>query len=380
MIGDRVYAFGHEFNAEGAVELPMGVGYIHSVIPSQAISFKLGSLIRIDGAIHSDETTGIAGLVGKAPAMIPVEIEVTTAQRPVPQVYKYQVVRHSRFTPVGSMMAAASAVMGNSRLPEEFTLTYSLKVDFDNGDTVEMKNVSTSLTRASEFVRDLSMPVSAAIENRFARVYPKRITGRLHLRPALDVAVMRSATTDKTIYKPGETVRVAVESEVWRGEDTKQVFEFPLPKDLADGPCQLIVSDSQRSMMDEMRFAPAKFQSTDLSQVFATMQSLTAMRSDVLYIRLATPGQGLAVGRSALADLPGLKRDILTHEARQEVIPYQQSVVKTHELERPIMGAVDLMITIAEHPDKPPKTPPAPPAGPPQQQPQRPQQGGPPVD
>jgi hypothetical protein len=103
------------------------------------------------------------------------------------------------------------------------------------------------------------------------------------------------------------------------------------------------------------------------------LRSLTAMRSDMLYMRLTTRGEGVAVGRTAMPHLPALKRDVLMQEPRPEVVMYLNSVVKSHALKRPMMGAVDLMIMIAEHPDKLLKTPSRQPNV--QPQPQRPQPG-----
>ena len=93
IIDGRVFAFGHEFNGEGGVDLPMGVGYIHTVIPNVGMSFKLGTLLHNDGAIYSDDSVAIAGKIGRVPATIPVGVTVVTPERSTPQTYHYQVTR-----------------------------------------------------------------------------------------------------------------------------------------------------------------------------------------------------------------------------------------------------------------------------------------------
>ena len=44
VLGDRVFGFGHPFNNEGPVALPMGAGEINGVIANLMTSFKLGTM------------------------------------------------------------------------------------------------------------------------------------------------------------------------------------------------------------------------------------------------------------------------------------------------------------------------------------------------
>lgn len=352
VLGDRVFAFGHEFNAEGAVDLPMGVGYIHTVIANQSMSFKLGSLIRTDGTLTSDESVAVAGMIGAAPRMIPIEITVRSPQRSEPQVYKYEVVRHPRFTMMGSMMAIGAAVTGHSRLPQEFTVEYELKMEFANGESVSTKNRTTSLQQAMELIRDLQAPILFAIDNPFQRTYPTKISGTFDVKPDLDAAILRSAGTPKTIYKPGETVKIQLLTRPWRGEDESSSVEFRIPADHPEGPCALTISDAQRFLMEQMRFAPHSFQANDLKDVFSLLRSITEYPTDQVYVRLTTPREGLSMGRAALPKIPSGKRKLLGSGASPDVIAYPESVTQNSPVKRPLLGAVALQIVVSKHPEQ----------------------------
>jgi hypothetical protein len=76
VIGDYVLALGHSFYAEGPVELPMGPAYVHTVVPSAYRSFKLGSTLRVTGALTQDEYTAVAGRVGQTARMVPMTVTV----------------------------------------------------------------------------------------------------------------------------------------------------------------------------------------------------------------------------------------------------------------------------------------------------------------
>ncbi len=375
VIGNRVFAFGHEFNAEGAVELPMGVGYIHSIIASQTISFKMGSIIRHDGAIYSDESVAIAGLIGKSPEMIPVEITVQTPQRKEAKTYRYEVVRHPRFTPFGTTNAIAAAIMGHSQLPSEFTIQYSLSMQFEGGRTVEMKNQTTSLAGAMDLIRDISLPVQFAIGNPFAQTYPTKITGKVDLSYSIDAAELRSVTSDKSIYKPGETVRLFMTTRPWHGKDEVHTYEMKIPDDAAEGPIAITVSDAQRYTMDQMRLSPNQFYADSIEDVFGLVKAMTGNRSDQVFIRMTLANESVAIGRSKLPRLPAAKRQVLTHTPRQDVVTFPESVVSKHDLKGGLLGAFDLSIIVSKHPERA-----APPPGgaPPMMPVQPPQQPGPP--
>ena len=76
VIGDRVLGFGHSFNNEGPIALPMGGGRINAVIANLTTSFKIGALRGIQGTLLADQTVGVAGKTGAAPAMIPMDLRV----------------------------------------------------------------------------------------------------------------------------------------------------------------------------------------------------------------------------------------------------------------------------------------------------------------
>lgn len=352
VIGDRIFAFGHEFNAEGPVELPMGPGYVHSVIANQAISFKLGSLIRTTGTIFSDESVGIAGTNGSVPEMIPVEITVQTPQRDRPQVYHYRLVRHPRFTPFATLTTLAAAITGYNQLPTEFTLDYDLKMEFEGGQVIHARNRTTSLTGAAELIRDLTIPVNFGVQNPYAKVYPSKITVRLDLRSEVTADSLRHAVTDKQVYRPGEKVRLFVTTRSYQGQDSTSVYELVLPNHLPDGPLSLTISDALRFVSDQMRFSPSAYQVNRLTDVWDLARVLTSNPTDRIYARLTLPEEGLAIGRTSLVDLPRSRKQLLARTPMADLVAFPSSLTKTWDRSCPLMGSIDLSILIAEHPER----------------------------
>jgi hypothetical protein len=281
------------------------------------------------------------------------------------------------FTPMGSSIAIVSAILGHSRLPPEFTIKYTLRMQFGDDQVVQMQNQTTSLAGAMEFGRDMQLPMMLALENPFVRTFPTRITGEVEVIPTINAATVRAAVTDKLVYKPGEAIRITLTTRPWKGEDQTHAFTVNLPADLPDGPVTITIGDAQRFAADQMRFAPNLFQTQNVGDVFDMIRSVTADRTDQVYIRLSTAAEGITVGRTRLAHLPESKKRLLTHSPKLDVATFPQSIVSKHAFASSLIGSVDLAITVSEHPNRVPnqrgnvaapvapgKTPP------PQQQPQ----------
>src|SRR5205814_2966398 len=131
-----VFAFGHSFNSEGPISLPMGSGQINGIVATLTSSFKLGSLTKLRGTLNNDQTVGVAGALGDSPAMVPVELRVVYTDGSQDLLYKFKAVRHPRLTAPVIGMAVGAAVTGSRELPQYHTLEYDLNLDFANGRKV----------------------------------------------------------------------------------------------------------------------------------------------------------------------------------------------------------------------------------------------------
>jgi hypothetical protein len=78
--GDRIYAFGHPFLSLGSSDMPMSECSVVTVIPNVNNSFKLAVPGQMVGSISQDRASGIFGLLGQSPKMIPVKINLHTSR------------------------------------------------------------------------------------------------------------------------------------------------------------------------------------------------------------------------------------------------------------------------------------------------------------
>jgi hypothetical protein len=345
VIGDRVFGFGHAFNAEGAVRLPMGSGYINGVISSLLQSFKLGGMAELQGTLYGDSNVGVAGKVGEVPPLTDLSLRVVYADGSHDHTYRYQGIMHPMFSPlIGGFVVATSMTAWND-LPENHTVEYDITITFTNGEVVAIQNVSVNESFIGPYF-DVLSPLFAASQNPFGRVLPAKIDGTVTIRREARSAEVLSVNVPRLKLKPGEVVKGYVTCRPFRGEEVVLPFEMPLPKDLPAGQYALSVGDSRRYLRDEYSARPFRFAAENIDEVFDVLRDFASIRSDAMYVRLLRRSDGVAVGRVAMPALPASRRQVLLGSGRSNVTPFVSSAVRVVPTPFTLSGSADFVVTI----------------------------------
>ncbi len=343
--GQRIYGFGHSFNNEGPIDLPMGTGYIHTVIANLMTSFKLGSVSEIKGTLSNDQVVGVAGRVGETAPTVPMQIRVIYADGSLDQTFHFKAALHPRFTPLLTGMAVAAATTGRQEFPQYHTLDYDLAVEFENGQTIKIQNTSVNASAADIF-SEIATPIVAAGENPFGRILLKNVTGTVNVTAKAREAEIHSVNVPKTKYEPGDTVKLFVTYRPFHGADAVLPVDFELPRDLADGQYEFHVSDWQTYLQEEQQIRPFRFSAQNTREVFAALQDLASLRHNALYLRLLRRADGVAIGRTAMPLLPSSRRQVLTGAGLSDVTPYVSSTLKTVPTGDVMTGNAQFTLTI----------------------------------
>jgi hypothetical protein len=358
-IGDRIFGFGHPFNNEGAINLPMGAGSIAAVVANLETSFKLGFLSGPTGALLTDQTVGVSGEIGRAAPTAPVELRVVYDDGTVDQTYHFNASLHPKLTPLIAAAAITMAMSGQKNLPQYHTVNYDVTADFADGHKVVINNSSVNGDGA-EIVADVALPLLAASDNPFSAVPISRLNGTFRVTSNAKAAQILSVMVPKTKYQPGETVKAYVSYLPFHADEAILPTSFTLPRDIPDGQYQLIVSDWTRYLEDERTANPFKFNANSIQELYQVIHDFEAIRHDSVYLRLVRQADGVAVGHVAMPRLPSSQRQIMLEAGRSDITPFVTSTVKIVPAGLVMSGSAEFMITIERH-GKVETTPGAPP-------------------
>jgi hypothetical protein len=194
--------------------------------------------------------------------------------------------------------------------------------------------------------QQLALPITAAGENPFARVAVKQITGTIQVSGDAQLADITTISLPKLKFAPGETVKAYVTYRPWRQGEQTLPITFDLPKDLPNGDYQLIVSDWNRYLADQLQAEPFRFTAENIDDVFDVVTGFEAIRSDALYVRLLRQADGVAVGRAAMPRLPVSMRNALLGSGRSDMSAFVTSNVKTIPTDLVMSGSAEFALTI----------------------------------
>jgi hypothetical protein len=345
VIGDRIFGFGHPFNNEGPITLPMGAGQINGVIARLDQSFKLGAMTALRGTLIADQSVGVAGKLGKSPPTIPIDIHVTYADGSMDVNYHFDAAAHPRLTPLLAGLAVNSALSGRRDLPQYHTVEFDLLMEFANGQTVEAKNVAVN-SAAATLMQGMALPLVLASENPFERVMLRKLSGTIRVTSEAHEADILSVSLPKMKYKPGETLTAFVRYRPFRAGESILPIELPLPHDLRDGKYQLSIGDQATFIMQEQMARPFRFTAESVEDVFAVLKDISEIRNDALYVRLLRQADGVAVGRTAMPSLPSSRRQVLLDAGRSNVTPFVSAAVKIVPAEMVMNGSAQFEVEI----------------------------------
>jgi hypothetical protein len=347
VLGDRVFGFGHPFNNEGPISLPMGSGEVNGILPSLNQSIKLGSLTKLRGALVADQSVGVAGRLGAVPDTAPIDLRVVYADGTQDVTYHFDCAVHPRLTPALAGLALASAMSGRRDLPEYHTLDYDLKMEFANGQSVAVADTSVNAPAELWAMQTVLLPAMVAADNPFERVMLKRMSGTIRVTAEAREAEVLSVNIPRLKYKPGEKVKAFVTYRPFRAAESILPLEVDLPRDLPDGTYQLVVGDWMRYIMDERSAQPFRFTAENVGDVFAVVKDVMSLRHNALYVRLLRQADGVAVGRVAMARLPSSRRQVMLTSGRSNTTPFVSSTVKVVPTELLMKGSADFSIEIS---------------------------------
>ena len=351
--GKRVYGWGHPFMGIGACDFPLMTGYTHAVLPRVSISFKMGSPLRMVGAIHSDVSTCIAGTLDRPCDLLPMR---TTVKRPggPARTFNVQVVRQKQMLP-----GLVSAVLTNSvdmegDLPEEMTARLKVAIHIEGHAPITFDDLHSgpNLVGARGTMAlygQAAMVTSLLANSSLGKIRIEKIDCVTDVLPGRRTAEIESVEPNSEVYAPGETVKARVVLHPYKGARTPITVSLPLPGDLPEGSYTATIGDGFSNVRQELRDNPHLGTPTTLPQLYKAVEAVASGRRTELVLRVATQDAGVAIGDHDLPDLPASMVQILGNGRRTGAQPIASSLVGRTETEWVLQGGESFRFTVARN-------------------------------
>jgi len=203
---NHLLACGHPLMQSGQVDMPMDKANVLATLPSPANAFKIVNTTEQAGSFVQDRHTGIMGVFGKEPRMIPVSL---TIHGPAgPKEFHYDVLNNSKISPVAMMATVYSALQGVNESGEDTTYRMEGRIKVNGYPDVELRDMFAP----GDGGQSTGALIAMSLGDRFSRIFDNSFQmpelrgvdlsfDLLHERRS---AKLESARTDVTDARPGD--------------------------------------------------------------------------------------------------------------------------------------------------------------------------------
>jgi len=331
----------------------MMTGYIHTVYPRASVSMKMGSPLKVVGAIDTDVSTSVAGRVGAKPDMLPMSVRVKTGRYADPHSYHVRIVREPMLLPTLIMSVLTNAVDTEGNLPEELTVQLSATIRLKGHEPIVLADTFsgpryTGPMGASALFSPLASIVNILVRNSMAHVRIEAIDCDIQIEPGRKVAVIESVRLLSETIEPGQDLKGYVTLKPHKGERETIEIAMPIPADFPEGRHEAIFCDAGNSVRRHFRNDPAMMDPRDLAGVLRSLRSQTEPKRTAIYLRVPTPERGVSIQGQSLPNLPGSVRAVFASKREVPVAPIRSDIVKVAPTPWVIEGNHTLRFTVAK--------------------------------
>ncbi len=296
--GNRIYAFGHPFLSLGSSDMPMTESSVVTVVSNLSNSFKLAVPGRMVGSISQDRASGIFGLLGQAPKMIPVKVNLHTS-RDRKETYSYEVASDTFLTPLLLNITVFNTITSSERALGDSTIAVKGEIKVKGQEPIRIDRRFSSNNAHIMAAGSIASPVSSLLNSGFDDVQLDGITLDISSTDTKYTGTLERVALDRTEVRRGENVEIQAYVRTESGRQFVQRIPVQIPEDAAPGQLLIFVGDG--GALQEG--SPAKsFVPQDLSQLVRAIN--TVKKGDRLYVKLFRITNGAVIGTSEMPSLP----------------------------------------------------------------------------
>ena len=344
----RLLACGHPLLQYGVVDMPMTKANVLATLPSPLNAFKIVNATEPVGSFVQDRHTGILGVFGKEPQMIPVTLNIHGG--PTDKQFHYEVLNNARLSPVAMMATVFNALRGMNEYGEETTYRMNGMIRVKGFADVTLQNMFAPIDGSSPG----AMLVALSVGDRFSRIFdnPWERPNIKGVQLDFDIvkerrwARLENVRTDLTEARPGDEITVEAVLRPYRGERIVRQIKLHVPTSTSKGPLRILVSDGDT--LDRFRRnGPALGRKLDLASTIAILNKEHS--NNRLYVSLLEADPEAMVADKVMPTLPLSVMNVMEGmRGTQEMVVLGESSVNeaSTPLDYVVAGAQLLMINV----------------------------------
>ena len=327
----KIYAFGHPFLSIGYTDLPLSQAAVLTIIPSLMTSQKVSAPIGFIGSIKQDRATGIMGVAGERPQLIPVDLKLHTSRNELKQL-NFEVVTDAFLTPFLMNFAVHSSIVSSERSIGGQTLQVKCTISVKGQQDIKFESSVSDLMSGSVVAAlAAATPVNFLLTSGFEDLVMEKINIEITAVEQTREATLEKVWLDQLEADPGEEVNLTVFLRQSNGETMIEKYPLKIPEEVGAGPLRVVVADGLSLARKDAGDGRGEFVPESLQQLIKAINNLK--KNDRLYIRLTREQSGSVIAGEGMPDLPPSLLALYGSEKTSgDVLPISRVIYVEHEL------------------------------------------------
>lgn len=296
--GDKIYAFGHPYFGLGSTDLPMNESHVVTVVPNANNSFKLAVADATVGSMKQDRATGIFGILGESPRMLPIKLKLTTSRGREENI-NFEAAIDEFLTPLIVNVGMQNTIGGVERTIGDTTIEVRGEITVRGEESVKIDRRFAGPQAAAYAASAPAVPLASLLKANFPDLDITGVNLSLTLTEGRKTAALERIEVDRTQVRVGGVLNVSVFSRTDAGLLIEQPLSLTIPKDAPIGPLSLTIGDGNTVQATS---ATQQFVPKSAAELIKTINSIK--RSDRLYAILFKTSTGAIVGVNEMPSLP----------------------------------------------------------------------------
>ncbi|RCK80257.1 MAG: stage IV sporulation protein B [Candidatus Ozemobacter sibiricus] len=235
--GKRILGFAHPFLKKGNVSFLMTATHIYHCFSSVQMPFKIGAPTEMLGVITQDREKGIAGEIGRFPALVPVQLEVTDKDLKRSRSISYQVVRDPTvfISVIESTLSQAIEEVCDREGGGTALLGIALECANASGKQYQFRRENLFYSKndiVGTLIGEVTSLLESVIESELEEVYPVRLMLKIEMEKARRTLTIEKVEVKNTSITPGGMLEAWVTIRPFREKSLVRKARLPIPSDL----------------------------------------------------------------------------------------------------------------------------------------------------
>jgi hypothetical protein len=317
------------------VKLPLTSVEILTIVASDMISFKVGSVGTPLGIATQDRRAAVGGRMGPLAHLMPLSVKVG-GPAATARSFRFQSIEDRNLAPQLVALATLNSLLESGGTGAGQTLRWSMTLYRKGVAPLRLDDQSTGAAADNDLVAGIAQPLTFLYNNPYASLALDSVAVDLQVAPGESLWTVRNVRLLDAAVRPGGTVHARCQLERWRGGLRTVDVSLHVPEEVPEGRYLLWVGGGPELTRYEAQRLPGRYRPASLDEAWKRIGDLR--NSTRLYATLLARAPELTREGRDYPELPTSALALLSGGSAAEDVSRRGTQAILDEVRHPVNG------------------------------------------